>query len=188
LRTFTPYRLGRLECDGWVAYYRHEWGRFLVAAVGMVGEGFGMPPHKTAYGAWLVLRANQLWAPVPDNDPEGARATMRKFYALLTSSTGERFDVDEAARLEIEWWRVHREVQRSEGSPTELVAALAALSAHVYAVDVDVVRPAAQLRADAMGASDTWVNQGCLLDSPLLVDELHLLVRSYDSLRHAVAR
>jgi hypothetical protein len=39
-----------------------------------------------------------------------------------------------------------------------------------------------------MGASDTWVDQGCLLDSPLLVDELHLLVRSYDSLRHAVAR
>jgi hypothetical protein len=24
---------------------------------------------RTLRGAWLVLRANQKWAPVPDNDP-----------------------------------------------------------------------------------------------------------------------
>ena len=83
---------------------------------------------------------------------------------------------------------MHREVQREDGSPDELVDALAALSAYVFSVDVDVVRPAAQLRADAMHVSDRWVAQGCLLDSPLLVEELHLLVRSYDELRRVVTR
>ena len=35
---------------------------------------------RTLRGAWLVLRANQKWAPVPDNDPQAARALMAAFY------------------------------------------------------------------------------------------------------------
>ncbi len=187
LRSFTPYRLGRLECDAWVAYYRREWSRFLPAAVGMVGEGFGMSRAKTLYGAWLVLRANQLWAPVPDNDPAGARATMQRFYGLVVGASGARFDPTTAARLEVDWWLAHREVQREGGSQEALVDALTALGAYVYQIEPDRVRPSAGLRADAMEVSDRWVAAGCLLASPLLVDELHLLVRSYDSLRQAVA-
>ena len=38
---------------------------------------------KTLFGAWLVLRANQVWAPFPDNDPDKARRLMRRFYAML---------------------------------------------------------------------------------------------------------
>jgi hypothetical protein len=186
LRSFTPYRLGRLECDAWVAYYRREWRRFLPAAVGMVGEGFGMSRPRTTYGAWLVLRANQQWAPYPANDAAGAQATMRRFYDLVVRSSGATFDVDEAARLEVEWWRVHREVQREDGDAPALVDALAALGAHVYGVDAESVRPSARLRSDAMGVSDRWVEAGCLLQSPLLVEELHLLVRSYDELLRAV--
>lgn len=187
MRSFAPYRLGRLECDAWVAYYRREWARFLPASVGMVREGFGMDPARTLYGAALVLRANQQWAPYPHNDAGGALETMRRFYRMVVAATGESFDVDEAARLELAWWKVHREVQREDGAAVELVDALAALSAHVYAVDAGTVRPAAQLRADAMHVSDRWVAAGCLLTSPLLVDELTLLVRSYDALLAVVA-
>jgi hypothetical protein len=188
MRSFTPYRLGRMECDAWVAYYRREWGRFLPASVGMVREGFGMDPVRTVYGAALVLRANQQWAPYPRNDAAGAYESMRRFYSLVTAATHETFDVTEAARLELAWWKVHRDVQRADGAAPELVEALAALSAHVYAVEASTVRPAAQLRADAMHVSDRWVADGCLLSSPLLVDELALLVRSYDALLAAVAR
>jgi hypothetical protein len=45
----------------------------------MVRSGFGMPWLRTLQGAWHVLRANQLWAPFPDNDADGARAAMRRF-------------------------------------------------------------------------------------------------------------
>jgi hypothetical protein len=34
--------------------------------------------YRTLHGAWLVLRANQLWAPFPDNYPDRARACMRR--------------------------------------------------------------------------------------------------------------
>ena len=187
MRSFTPYRLGRMECDAWVAYYRREWGRFLSASIGMVREGFGMDPARTVCGAALVLRANQQWAPYPHNDAAGAFETMRRFYRLVKDATHERFDVTEAATLELAWWKAHREAQRAEGAPVELVDALTALSAYVYGVEANTVRPAAQLRADAMHVSDRWVADGCRLSSPLLVEELTLLVRSYDALLGAVA-
>src|SRR4029079_5743940 len=102
-RSFDPVLLGNRETDAWASYYRHEWRRFLVAAVGMVRTGFGMGPFKTVGGAFHVLRANQLWAPYPDNDPEGARRSMRRFYALVADDQGLELDPVRASELEVEW-------------------------------------------------------------------------------------
>ncbi len=190
MRAFAPHRLGRYECDAWVCYYRREWGRFLQASVSMVREGFGMPWHRTLQGAYLVLRANQLWAPYPDNDAAGAEDTMRRFYALVDSVHSVGIDPRQAARREVEWWRVHRELQHrpepADEEPAELTAALADLYAYIYDSDEDAVRPAAALRARAMTYSDRWVREGCDLGSPLLVEELTCLVRSYGALLEAV--
>jgi hypothetical protein len=191
MREFNPVRLGSLESDAWVAYYQHRWLAFLRAAVGMVREGFRMSWPKTVVGALLVLRANQLWAPVPDNDPDGARRTMRRFYRLLARTHGAVFDVDEAARLEVEWWGVHRHLQRDADAPRDdasLVDALAAVTAHVYAVTPDEVRESARERADAMRTSDRWVEEGCEPDSGLIALERAALVRSYAALLAAVHR
>src|SRR5664279_4227893 len=65
--TFDPVVVGRRECDAWVAYYRHEWSALLIASVGLVRDAFGMNAARTLAGAWFVLRANQAWAPYPDN-------------------------------------------------------------------------------------------------------------------------
>ena len=83
-RTFDPDVIGNAETDAWASYYRREWWPFLKAAVGMVREGFGMGRLRTLQGAYYVLRANQKWAPYPDNDPEAARDHMRRFYALVS--------------------------------------------------------------------------------------------------------
>src|SRR5689334_14101881 len=91
-RAFDPRRVGNLESVAWVTYYRREWFAFLRAAVGLTRHTFGLPWAKTLRGAWLVLRANQLWAPVPDNDPEGARRTMERFYRIVADTYGETFD------------------------------------------------------------------------------------------------
>ena len=47
-----------------VAHLPHGGGRYGRA-------GFGMNRVRTLQGAWYVLRANQVWAPYPDNDPDG---------------------------------------------------------------------------------------------------------------------
>jgi len=97
MRTFDPVRLGLYEADVWVAYYRREWAKFLTSAVGLVRVGFALPWPASIRAAWYVLRANQAWAPFPDNDAAGALALMRKFYALVKRHHLEPFDVDTAA-------------------------------------------------------------------------------------------
>ena len=168
-RSFDPRRVGRLECDAWVTYYRREWLKFLRSAVGLTRHMFGMPWPQTIYGAWLVLRANQLWAPFPDNDPDGARRAMHRFYALVARRYREPFDPRQAAALEVEWWRVHREHQHDDGSdPDEgpLIASLVALYSYVYGVTGPSVEVAARERALAMRYSDRWVSRGPLAGQP----------------------
>jgi hypothetical protein len=190
MRAFDPRTVGTHECRAWETYYRRRWPAFLVASVGMVRSAFRMNWPRTLVGAWLVLRANQKWAPFPDNDPEAARRLMRQFYRLLAASEGERFDPGRAAELEVEWWRAHREAQHDGGSGAseELVGALGDLYAYCYSVDSDAVRQAAALRAEAMDVSDRWVEAGCDPEDPQLAEERALLVRSYASLLAAVHR
>jgi hypothetical protein len=190
LRSFDPVRVAGLEYRAWVGYYLRDWPGVLRASIGLVRAGFGMDWVRTLHGAWLVLRANQLWAPA-DNDPDGARRCMRRFYGLLKISYGEPRDVAEAARLEVDWWRVHRHRQHAAqpidaGPADELVAALTRLYTFLYDEPEDAVRPAAVHRTEAMDLSDQWVAEGCHPDSPLLAREHAALVRSYAALLAAV--
>jgi len=206
MRSFDPRRVGALECLAWVAYYRREWASLLVASVGLVRAGCRMSWPRTLRGAWLVLRANQLWAPPVDNDPQGARRCMERFYRLVGEDSGERVDCAEAARLEVDWWRAHRLVQHgpvqhrpvqprpnpdgqdARDGHRELLDALVRLYAFVYGAEPAEVTPAAALRVDAMDVSDRWVADGCDPESPLVDEERVLLVRSYASLLSAVHR
>jgi hypothetical protein len=188
-RSFDPVRLGHQETDAWVAYYRHDWGTFLRSAVGMVRTGFGTDPGRTLTGAYHVLRANQLWAPYPDNDPNGARAQMQRFYAMVDGHLGLDLDPGRAARLEVEWWRLHREHQHDPDVSVEaLVQSLVDLYSYVYDEPENSVRDAARFRVEAMDHSDAWVANGCDLADPLLTAERRALVASHTALRRAVGR
>jgi len=153
LRSFDPYRIADLEYRAWVGYYLRRWPQVLVASVGLVRAGFGMDWTRTLHGAWLVLRANQLWAPFPDNDAERARACMRRFYSPESAGPGD-----------------------------ELVEAVTRLYCYLYGEPESAMRLAAVERARAMDLSDQWVREGCQPDSPLLPREHAALVRSYAAL------
>jgi len=187
-RGFDPVRVGNFETDAWAAYYRREWRTFLMASIGMVAAGFGMNRGKTLLGAWLVLRANQKWAPYPDNDPDAARDLMRRFYALVARGSDElALDPARASRLELEWWRLHRARQHDAGVPrSALEQSLVDLYAYVYDVETDSVHAAATLRVEAMDLSDAWVAAGCRPADPLLESERRALVASYTALRRAL--
>jgi hypothetical protein len=187
-RAFDPRAVGRLECGAWVAYYQRRWPKFLVCAIALTRHVFALPWPATLRGAWLVLNANRLWAPFPDNRPDAARREMERFYALVKAHHHQPFDPARAAALEVEWWRVHREHQHADdgGDDHRLVDALAALYAYVYDVSAEAVRLAAQQRAEAMRHSDRWVGEGCDPGSALIALERAALVRSYAGLLAAV--
>jgi hypothetical protein len=189
MRSFDPRVVGTVECRAWETYYRREWAAFLLASVRMVHAAFRMSWPRTLRGAWLVLRANQKWAPVPDNDPQAARELMAAFYRLLAASEpGASFDPVRASELEVEWWRAHRAHQGGRESFEALAGALTDLYAYTYAAEPDDVRRAAELRAEAMDVSDAWVEAGCDPEDPQLARERALLVRSYAALLAGVHR
>lgn len=186
--SFDPVALGGHECDAWVGYCRRDWPMFLRAAVGMVRVGFRLSWPATLRGGWEVLRANQAWAPYPDNDPDRARQHMRRFYRLVARAHGLAIDPAWASRLEVAWWREHRVLQRERRDADEaaLVAALAELYAYVYDRPASAMFEAARDRALAMRISDAWVADGCGVPDERLPVERHLLIRSYSRLLDVV--
>jgi len=186
-RTFDPEVIGNAETRAWASYYRREWWPLLKAAITMVREGFGMGWLRTVRGAYYVLRANQKWAPYPDNDPAAAQAYMKRFYTLVLRDSDLRLDPDEASQREVDWWRRHREHQYGVvGEDEPLTESLVGLYSYVYGVPAGTVREAARHRVLAMRHSDAWVKAGCHLDDPLLAQEREALLASYRSLRVAV--
>lgn len=186
-RAVDPHHLAGLECAAWVAYYQRQWLRLLVAAVSLLRAGVGMSWLRTVRAAWFALRAIQLWAPIPGNDPDGARRYMRRFYALVKATHGQPPDPAESARLEVEWWHVHRVAQQAAHGPSnELTHAVVRLYVSVFGVAESDARPAAAHRCRAMAISDLWVAQGRSPDSQLLALERAALVRSYEALFAAI--
>ncbi|GAA2160589.1 hypothetical protein [Pedococcus bigeumensis] len=188
-RDFDPVVLGHHETQAWASYYRREWWPALRSFVGMIAQGFGLGPRRTLIGAWHVLKANQAWAPVPTNDPDAARASMRRFYELVLAHSDLDFDPVRASELEVEWWRVHRAHQRDDAATKgELVRALVDLYSYVYSAPPASMHEAARWRAEAMDLSDAWVEAGCDLADPRLAAERRALVASYAALLDSVSR
>jgi len=187
-RSFDPPVLAALESAAWVAYYRRQWPALLRSAITLSRHTFGLSWPATLWCSWYALRAIQLWAPLPDNDPEGSRRALERFYRIVQHGSAEQFDPATAASLELEWWRVHREHQYAAGpgDSTELAEALARLFSHLYGVPESSVRPAAEQRALAMVHSDRWVREGCRPDSALIEQARVTLVGSYAELLAAV--
>jgi hypothetical protein len=187
-RAFDPTVVARVECEAWVAYYRRDWPAFLRAGLILSRRTFGLSWIATIWCSWLVLQANRLWAPFPNNDPDRAWRAMERVYRFVQRRYAEPFDPARAATLEVEWWRVHREIQHSGARRNDraLADALARLYAHVYNLPETVVRAAADQRALAMRHSDQWVSEGCKPDSAL-IDSVHAaLLCCYTTLLAAV--
>jgi hypothetical protein len=186
MRQFDPRKVAYYEKENWAAYYQKQWLRLLRVSVGMVRHSFALSTWQAIRAAYLVARAEIAAAPFPDNDVPLAEAYMRRFYALVKQIHGESFDVNEAARLEVNWWVVHRRLF-GQADNQELVDALTDLYATVYTVERRQVCPAAFHRAQAMIYSDRWVNEGRVEPSPLLEQVETELYLSYAALREAVS-
>ncbi|HET9073086.1 MAG TPA: hypothetical protein VFN48_00775 [Solirubrobacteraceae bacterium] len=188
LHDFDPVQVAALEAGAWAAYYRHEWWRFIRLGMACARQSFGLPWRDTVRLSWLVMRANQHWSPYPDNDAARALATMERFYAILADRHGLLLDPAQAARRDLAWWRIHRELQHGLRSDTAaLEAALIAFWQIVYPVPEVDLSAAARDRAVAMEVSDRWIVEGCHPDSPLLERIRRALTDSYAALHAAVA-
>ncbi len=186
LPNLNPAALARYEKDNYVAYYQKDWLKLLRVSIGMVKESFGLSWPQAAYGAYLVARAEIAFAPFPENDLPRAMAYITRFYEFIKRAHHADFDTVHVAKLELNWWSIHRKCFGNADNG-ELVDALAALYAEAYGIDPAKIHEAARLRAAGMLYSDLWVNAGKPAGSPLLVQEEQALLQSYTALKAALA-
>jgi hypothetical protein len=186
LGQFDPGRLAYLEKENWVAYYQRRWPRLLVVSVGLVRQAFGLPLCQAIYGAYLVARAEVAAAPLPENDLPTAERYMRRFFRLVKRAHRLEFDLDQAARLEVNWWVVHRRLS-GQVENRQLEQALVDYYSTVFGLSAEQAESVAYARAQAMLFSDEWVQAGRQDGSPLLEQEEAALLRAYRALKSALA-
>jgi hypothetical protein len=116
-------------------------------------------------------------------DYEKALPSLVRFYTAIRRVSDRPFDADRAARLELEWWIIHRE--RARHPTVDLERALAGLPAEVYGVPVERLIEHAKLRAEAMIIRDSKAEVGRLTEKDWAKIE-ELLISSWRSLEKAV--
>lgn len=91
-------------------------------------------------------------------DYEKALPDLEKFYSEIHDVSSTDFDIDQAAKLELEWWIVHR--QRDQHVQGDLSRALAEAAAVVYGVPAEKLTEYGDLRAAAMEIRDNNAERG----------------------------
>ncbi len=185
MRNFDPRKVAYYEKENYIAYYQKDWLKLLRVSVGMVGEAFALSLPQAIYGAYLVARAEIAFAPFPNNDVPLAEAYMRRFYQFIKDVHHEDFDVARTAKLDVNWWIIHRKLF-GNAENQELVDALTSLYAETYGIEPEKIQEATRQRALGMLYSDLWVNEGKPANSPLLAQEEEALYKSYMALKEAI--
>jgi len=184
LREFNPDEVARLETAMWRSYYEKQRLRLFRQLSELLRTQYNMPLVRSNQVAYYAADAAFVFKKGKQRaDYEKALPELVKFYEAVRQMSDIPFDVDRVARLELEWWIIHR--QRANHAPGDLDRALAELQAEIYHVPVERLMEHGRLRAEAMTIRDTKAEAGGVTEADWArIDEL--LHQSYQSLYAAV--
>jgi hypothetical protein len=184
LREFDSDEVARLETAMWRSYYEKQRVRLFKQLSELLRTQYNMPLVRSNQVAYYAADAAFVFKKGKQrSDYEKALPELIKFYQSLRDVSDIPFDVDRAARLELEWWIIHRE--RAQHPPGDLERALAELQAEIYKIPVERLMEHGRLRAEAMTIRDTKAEAGGVTEADWAkIDEL--LHKSWRSLAAAV--
>ena len=185
LRQFDPVALGDLETNMWQSYYGRQRLALFSGLAEMLRTQYQFPLLRSYLGAYQGASAAFTFKDGKQrSDYEKALPALQTYFALIRNTGNIDFDAPRAAKLELEWWIVHRE--RANYPPGALGRACAEAAAAVYQVPVDSTLTHGQLRAQAMLIRDARAEAGGLTEADW-ANIASLLHQSYQALRRAVA-
>ena len=159
IHSFDPNEVARLETAMWRSYYDKERLRLFNQLAELMRTQFHFPLLRSNAVAYQAARAAFVFKDGHTRaDYEQALPNLVNYYTAVRKVSDVPFSIDRAARLELEWWIIHRE--RADHPPGDLERALAELAAEVYRAPVERVMEHAQLRAEAMRIRDTKAETG----------------------------
>jgi hypothetical protein len=186
LRDFDADEVARLDTAMWRSYYSRQRARLFAQLTELLRTQYRLPFWRSNAVAYRAAKAAFVFKDGHSRaDYERALPDLTSFYKSVRSVSDTDFDPERAARLELEWWIVHRE--RKQHAAGDLERALAELEAELYGMPVDKFMGHARLRAEAMEIRDTKAEQGGVTEEDWeRIDEL--LHQSWRSLHAAVNR
>jgi hypothetical protein len=184
LREFDADEVARLETAMWRSYYDKAQVQLFRELSELLRTQYDMPLIRSNQVAYYAASAAFVFKEGKQrSDYEEALPDLVKFYQSLRNISDIPFDVDRAARLELEWWIIHRE--RAKHPPGDLAHALAELQAEIYRIPIERLLEHGRLRAEAMTIRDTKADTGGVTEADWAkIDEL--LHQSWQSLAVAV--
>ena len=184
LREFDADEVARLETEMWRSYYSRERVKLFGQLAQLLRTQYRLPFWRSNAVAYRAAKAAFVFKDGRGRaDYERALPDLESFYHSVRAVADTDFDTTRAARLELEWWIVHRE--RRAHAPGDLDRALAELQAELFRIPPDRLAEHARLRAEAMEIRDTKAEQGGVTEEDWKrIDEL--LHQSWRSLHAAV--
>ncbi len=184
LNDFDPNEIARLETEMWRSYYARERVQLFTQLAELLRSQYHMPFATSNAVAYQAARAAFVFKDGRKRaDYEKALPYLVNFYQAIRDGSDAPFDVEKAARLELEWWIIHR--QRGRHKPGALDRALAELPAEIYQAPVEKMMEHARLRSEAMTIRDKQAEEGALTEEDWKRIE-ELLRASWQSLLKAV--
>ena len=184
IRDFDPDEVARLDTAMWRSYYSRERFRLYRELTELLEKQYRLSFWRSQLIAYYAAKATFVFKDGKTReDYEKALPDLEKFYAEIRDISTTDFDVQKAAKLELEWWIIHR--QRKQYKEGDLARALAETAAEVYKMPVENFMEHGDLRAEAMNIRDNKAESGGVTEEDWQkIDEL--LHRSWRSLYQAV--
>ena len=153
LREFDPQEVARIETAMWRSYYDKERGKLFLQLGELLRMQYRMTFLRSNEAAYQAARAAFVFKEGKQRaDYERALPYLRNYYRDIRAQSDIPFDVENVAKLELEWWIVHR--QRAQHQPGDLARALADLQAEIFRLPTERFQEHAHLRAEAMTIRD----------------------------------
>lgn len=184
LRQFDAAEVGRLETAMWRSYYDRERLKLFNELAALLRTQYRLPLLRSNVVAARAAKAAFVFKDGKSRaDYEKALPDLVKYYAAIREVSDILFDVNQAARLELEWWIIHRERERHPRA--DLDRSLAELPAAIYNLPAEKFAEHARLRAAAMLLRDEKAAAGGVSEADWRrIDEL--LRAAWQSLHAAV--
>lgn len=156
LRRFDPHHVGQVETGMWMSYYGHNRLKLFSQMADLLRDQYHLSRTQSLMAAYRAAHAAVVFQRGTNRtEYELALPDLVRFYEWVLGPNG---DVQRVAKLELEWWIVHRE--RARYGREALEQAIAELQAAIYAVPAGRFREHARLRAEAMLIRDERATAG----------------------------
>lgn len=159
IREFDADEIARLDTEMWRSYYAKERLKMFSQLTEVLEKQYKLPFWRRQLMAYYAAKSAFVFKDGKSReDYEKALPDLRKFYSEIRDISTTEFEVERAAKTELEWWIIHRD--RKKYQEGDLANALAEAASAIYNVPKEKFLEYGKFRADAMKIRDDKAEQG----------------------------